>query len=88
MSGGRAGLFVQLAHATVKKDDGCARFARGDFDVLPGDAACPACLQRLERRFFGGEACGIMLRGDGPAPFAVSSLPGCEYTFGEARRAQ
>jgi hypothetical protein len=82
-----ARLFVNLADAAVKEEDGRAGFERGDLYVLPRDAARPACLQGFERRFFGGEACGIMLRGDHAARVAVGTLARCEHALGKTRRA-
>lgn len=87
MRGGRAGLFVDFADASMKDEDGRAGRERGDFYVLPRDAARPTCLQGFERRFFGGEARGVMLRGDDAARVAVVALALCEYALGKARRA-
>lgn len=84
---GCSGLLEQFTHEAVKEKDGCARCERGDFDVLPCDAAAPSGLQRLERRFFCREACGIMLCGDGPATIAVSALGVCVDALSETRRA-
>ena len=64
MRGSRAGLLVKLKHATAKEKHGRAGLTRDDFYVLPGDTAGPARLESFERRFFGGKACRIMLRGD------------------------
>ena len=88
MRGARARFFVEFAHATVENKDGRAGFARRDFDVLPGNAARPSCLQGFERSFFGREARGVMLRGDSSATVAVSSLVQSINALDEARRAQ
>ncbi|MDT4897702.1 MAG: hypothetical protein QOH25_2779 [Acidobacteriota bacterium] len=88
MRGARAGLFVEFAHATMKNQDGRAGIARSDFNVLPGNAACPACLQGFERGFFGRKARGVMLRGDRSATVAVSALVQSINALDEARRAQ
>lgn len=86
--GTRARLFVEFADATAKDENGRTRIARGYFDVLPGDAARPACLQSFERGFFGGEARGIMLRGDRPATVAISTLALCVNALDKTRRAR
>ncbi|MDX6559601.1 MAG: hypothetical protein QOF72_2650, partial [Blastocatellia bacterium] len=64
-----------------------ARFLCRDFHVLPGDAAAPTGLQSLQRRFFCGEARGIMLGGHRAARFTIGPLGFSEHTFGESRRA-
>ena len=71
----------------MKEQDGRAGFARGDFDVLPGDTARPACLQGFERGFFSGEARGIVHRCDCAATVAVVALALRVNTLDEARRA-
>ena len=62
---------------------------RCNFDVMPRDAAAPACLQGFEHRFLGGEARGIMLGGNpcGSAPVTVGALARGENALDEARRA-
>ncbi|MDX6695052.1 MAG: hypothetical protein QOF02_2655 [Blastocatellia bacterium] len=87
MRGGRAGLVEELADEAAQDEQGRAALARGDFDILPCDAAAPTCLQSLERGFFCGEACGIMLRGDRSATLAVSALGLCVHALKKARRA-
>ncbi|MDT5120620.1 MAG: hypothetical protein QOC96_102 [Acidobacteriota bacterium] len=87
MRGACVGLFIEFTDATVKEQDGRARFARGDFDVLPGDPARPACLQSFERGFFGGEARGIVHRCNCAATVAVVALALSVNTLDEARRA-
>lgn len=81
-----AGLLEQLTHESVQEQERSAGFARGDFDILPTDAAAPSGLQRLERRFFCGEACGIMLRGDGSTALAVSAFGAGVDALKKARR--
>ena len=71
----------------MKLEEGCARVALCDFDVLPRDAARPTCLESFESCFFGGEARGVMLCGDGSAPVTVGALKGGENALDEARRA-
>lgn len=88
MSGARAGLFVEFAHATMKEQKGRAGFARGDFDVLPGDAARPARLQGFERGLFGGKARGVMHGCNRAATVAVSALALRVNALDETRRAQ
>ena len=83
-----AGLLEEFADAAMKLQHGRARLARSDLDVLPRDAAGPARLQGLERRFLGGETRGIMLCGDRPAPVAVGTLARSENALDETRRAE
>lgn len=87
MSGGCAGLFVEFQHDAVKFKHGSARCKRRDFHVLPGDAARPTRAKRLQRGFFSGETCGIMLCCDSSARVAVIPLLLCEDALGKARRA-
>lgn len=85
---GRARLSEEFERAAIKLEQGRARFLCGDLYILPGDAAAPACLQRLERGFLGGEAGRVMLRGDSAARFAVSTLGLCVNALDETRRAR
>jgi hypothetical protein len=87
MRGARPGFFVEFAHATVKDKDRRAGIARSDFDVLPGNAARPTCLQGFEGGFFGRKARGVMLRGDRSATIAVSALVQSINALDKARRA-
>lgn len=87
MGSGSPGLFVQFARAAVKRDHGCARFFGRHFDVLPTNPIAPARLQSLQRRFFCGEARGIMLSGDCAPRFAIGALSFSEHAGGESRRA-
>ncbi len=88
MRGACARFFVEFAHATVKDKDGSTGILRGNFNVLPGDAARPACLQGFERGFLGSKARGIMLRGDHSATVAISSLSYGINALDKARRAR
>ena len=72
----------------MKSEGGRARFERDDFYVLPADSARPAGFKRLERGFFGGEACGIMLCRDRAARVAVGPLARGKNALGKARRAR
>ena len=86
--GRRAGVLEERARLSVKAKRRRARLICDNFHVLPREAAAPARAERLQRRFFRGEARGIMLRsGDGAAPFAVGALCGSEHARDEARRA-
>lgn len=84
---GCAGFLEQLTHESMQEQERSAGFERRDFDILPTDAAAPSGLQRLERGFFCGEACGIMLRGDDSATLAVSAFGARVHALKEARRA-
>ena len=64
------------------------RVFRGNFDVLPTNAAAPTGLQSLQRRFFCREARGIMLRGDRATRFTVGAFGISEDAFGKARSAR
>ena len=88
MCGVCARSFVQFAGTAVEENDWRAGFFRGDFDVLPTDAAAPAGLQSFQRGFFCRKARGIMLRGRGAARFAVCSLGVGENPFSKTRRAR
>ena len=82
-------MFVEFVDASVKSQAGRARLLRCDFDVLPCDAAAPACSQGFEHRFLGGEARGIMLSGDRfAARVTIGALVGSENTLDETRRAR
>ncbi len=78
---------VKLKHYAVKPEPGRARFQRVDFHVLPRHSARPARPESLQRGFFGGESCGIMLCGDRTARVAVLALAWGEDAFAEARGA-
>ena len=88
MSSTRAGLFVEFAHATMKEQEGSAGFARGDFYVLPGDAARPARLQGFERSLFGSKARGVVHACDRAATVAIVALALRVNALDETRRAQ
>lgn len=81
------GLCEKLADESVEEEQGSAGRVRGDFDVLPGDAAAPSGLQGFKRGFFCCEACGIMLGADDAATVAVSALGLCVNALDKARRA-
>ena len=80
-------LFEEFAHESVKEKQGRTGRVRCDFDVLPTDAARPACSQSLERRFFCREACGIMLCGDCSATVAIGAFGHSVNALDEAGRA-
>lgn len=88
MRGGRAGLLIKLARQTMKLQPGRTRFKRVDFHVMPGEAAGPSSAERLQRGFFGGETCGIMLCCDHPARVAVITLPFGKDALTKSRRAR
>ena len=86
--GGRgAALREQFARAAVEQNHWRTRFFRGDFDVLPTDAAAPSRLQSFQRRFFCRKTRGIMLCSDGAARFTVRPFGVGEDALGKARRA-
>ena len=88
MGGARPRCLVDFEDTTTKEKERRARIARGDFDILPGDAARPACLQGFERGFFGGKARSVMLRGDHPATIAVGAFLCRINALDKARRAE
>src|SRR5689334_25273550 len=65
-----------------------AAVSRRNFHVLPTNSTPPACLQRLQGRFFRREARGIMLRGHDAATLAIFAFGAREHAIGKARRAQ
>lgn len=84
-----ARLLEQIARPPVQHDRGRARSITPHLHVLPADAVRPPDPQSFERRFFGREARGVVLRGDrGSAAFAVLALARGEDSRGEARRAR
>ena len=85
---GGAALHEQLAGAVVEEEHGLAGLLREDFHVVPGDAAAPARPEGFESGLLGGEARGVVLRGDQPAAaVAVGALARGEDALAEARRA-
>ena len=88
VSGARAGLFVEFAHAAMKEQDWRSRLARGDFDVLPGDAAGPTRLQGFERGLFGGKTRSVMHGRDRAATVAIGALAFRVNALDETRRAR
>lgn len=84
---GCAGLVEEFTCEAVKINLRRAGRLRGDFDVLPTDAARPACFEGFERGFFGGKARGEVLRCNCAACFAVIALRLGENAFDKARRA-
>ena len=84
---GRTGAGEDFVGEVVQQQCGCAAGLRDDLHVLPCEAAAPAGAERLECRFFRGEARGIMLRGDHAAPLAVVAFGKREDALRETRRA-
>ena len=87
MSRRRAGLFVKLTGATMKRNHRGTGLLGRDFDVLPRDPIAPAGLQSFQRGFFCSEPSRIMLRGDDATRFAVRALSFSEHALSETRRA-
>ena len=84
----RAQRFEERARMAGELEGGRARLRGGDFDVVPGEAAAPARLERLEGGLLGGEARGVVLRGGLAAAVAIGALPLGEDALAEARRAR
>ena len=85
---GRAHRVEERARVAAELEEGSARFRRGDFDVMPGEAVAPARPKRLERGLLGGEACGVVLRRRRAARVAVSALLLGEDAHAQSRRAR
>ena len=83
----RAQRFEERARVAAELEEGSACFIRGDFDVVPGEAAAPARLERLEGGLLGGEARGVVLRRRRAARVAVGALLFREDALTHARRA-
>ena len=85
MRGVGARLVKQFLDQAVKDQKRRARFARTDFDILPGNPATPAGLQSFKRRFFCGKAGGIMLCGHRAAAVAIDPLGVSKNALGKSR---
>src|SRR2546421_12701543 len=83
----RAQRVEERARVAAELEEWSARFRRGDFDVMPGEAAAPAHPKRLEGGLLGGEARGVVLRRRRAARVAVGALILCEDALAQARRA-
>lgn len=77
----------ECARVAAELEGRCARFIRGDFDVMPGEAVAPACAEGFEGGLFSGEAHGVVLRRGSAARVAVGALLLCEDALAQARRA-
>ena len=84
----RAQRFEERARVAAELEEWSARVRRDDFDVVPGEAAAPARLERLEGGLLGGEARGVVLRRRRAARVAVGALLFGEDAFAQSRRAR
>ncbi len=88
MRGGCAGLMKESMRLSVNVQSGRACIGVDYFDVVPCEAAAPTRAQSFEGGFLGGEARGVVLRGNLlTAPVAIRAFTHGENTFGKSRRA-
>ena len=85
---GRAHRVEERARVAAELEEWSALARGGDFDMVPGEAAAPARLERLEGGLLGGEARGVVLRRRRAARVAVGALLFGEDALAQSRRAR